>query len=188
MLLPRTLASSIGASAAGAVGILALLLIPGVCLSADNEASSEKSGLTAWFDSVYVQAGYGIHWNDGEDHKGEPVLGGFEATHEDRHRVGISLFNNSFGQFSQYYYYGYKWRLPFISESAHVKLSGGLIYGYVDEYEDKLAINWDGWSPVIIPSIGWKRDRLGFDVAILGDAGVMLMVGYDVWERKPRRD
>jgi hypothetical protein len=188
MSLMRTMASAVSASTARTAGLLALLLAPGVCLSTDDEASSAESGLAAWFDSVYVQAGYGIHWSDGEDHKGVPALGGFEATHEDRHRVGISLFNNSFGQFSQYYYYGYKWRLPFISESAHVKLSGGLIYGYVDEYEDKLAINWDGWSPVIIPSFGWKRDRLGFDVAILGDAGVMLLVGYDVWERKPRKD
>ena len=151
--------------------------------AAEETAGNDESRLTKWFDSVYLQAGYGIHWGDGDDYKGAPVLGGLEAAHKDTHRIGISLFNNSFGQFSQYYYYGYKWRLPFIAEAAHVKLSGGLIYGYVGEYEDKLAYNYNGWAPVIIPSVGWKRDRLGFDLAILGDAGVMFTVGYDVWQR-----
>ena len=104
--------------------------------------------------------------------------------HDDRHLLGISLFNNSFGQFSQYYYYGYKWQLPFISESVYFRLTGGLIYGYVGQYKDKLALNYGGWAPVIIPSVGWKRERLGFDVVVLGDAGLMFLMNYDVWRRQ----
>ena len=154
-----------------------------MCMPPTARASTSESGLANWFDSVYLQAGYGIHWTDSDDRAGLPLLGGFEASHDNRHHVGIILFNNSFGQFSQYYYYGYKWRLPFISESAHVKLTGGLIYGYVDEFEDKLAFISDGWAPVIIPSIGWKHGRFGVDVGILGDAGLMVVIGYDVWQR-----
>jgi hypothetical protein len=174
----RRVATTILFGVAGLLSISAPLAV-----AAEETAGSDESRLTKWFDSVYLQVGYGMHWGDGEDYKGTPVLGGFEAAHNDTHRIGISLFNNSFGQFSQYYYYGYKWRLPFIAEAAHVKLSGGLIYGYVDEFEDKLAFNYNGWSPVIIPSVGWKQDRWGFDVAILGDAGLMFTVGYDVWQR-----
>ena len=154
-----------------------------LCVPSAARASESEDGAANWFDSVYLQAGYGIHWTDSDDHDGLPLLGGIEATFNDRHRVGISLFNNSFGQFSQYYYYGYEWRLAFISESTYVKLTGGAIYGYVDEFEDKLAYNSDGWAPAIIPSIGWKQGRFGVNVAILGDAGLMILIGYDVWQR-----
>ena len=158
---------------------LTLIFMPSAAAASKNE-----SGLANWFDSVYLYAGYGLHWTDSDDRDGWPLRGGIEAAHNDRHRFGISLFNNSFGQFSQYYYYGYKWRLPFISESAHVKLTGGLIYGYVDQFEDKLALNFDGWAPAIIPSIGWKPGRLDFEVAFLGDAGLMFLIGYDVGHRR----
>lgn len=161
---------------------LLFLAVPAFAIAGETETTDESS-LVDWFDSVYLQAGVGTHWGDGEDYKGTPWLAGLEAAHDDRHRVGISLFNNSFGQFSQYYYYGYKWRLPFISESAHVKLTGGLIYGYVGEFEDKLQFNYNGWAPVIIPSIGWKRDRIGADFVVLGDAGFMILLGYDIWRR-----
>jgi hypothetical protein len=152
---------------------------PAPAWSADGEGGAWPD----WVDSVYLQAGIAEHWGDGEDYRGTPVLGGVEAVHDDRHVLGLSLFNNSFGQFSQYYYYGYRWRLPFISESLRFKLTGGLIYGYVGEFEDKLAWNYSGWAPVIIPSLGWQRGRFGFDVAVLGDAGAMFLIGYDLWRR-----
>jgi hypothetical protein len=63
------------------------------------------------------------------------------------------------------------------------KLTGGLIHGYTGEYEDKLSYNHNGWAPVLIPSLGWKRDKLGVDLAVLGNAGVMLLVGYEIWDR-----
>jgi hypothetical protein len=163
------------------VPVLLLVLSSASATGEDGEDSDSNSDY--WFDSVYMSGGYGIHWTDSEDYNGTQWLVGLDASRNDRHRIGIALFNNSFGQFSQYYYYGYKWRLPFISESAHLTLTGGMLYGYVDEYEDKLNPNWDGWAPAIIPSIGWKKDRLGFDFAILGDAGAMFLVGYDIWRR-----
>jgi len=161
-----------------------LLSICQVGQAADKPGDDgDGSDVLGWFDSVYVQAGYSVHWSDSDDYKGTPILGGIEAYHDDRHLIGVSLFNNSFDQFSQYFYYGYKWRLPAISESVHFKLTGGLIQGYTGEYEDKLEFNHNGWAPVIIPSLGWKRDRLGFDVALLGNNGVMFLVGYDAWRR-----
>lgn len=166
------------------------ILLLGLCigfsemgLAADKDGEAGDAGVLGWFDSVYLQAGYGTHWKDDEDYTGKPFLVGIEAGHDDKHVVGVSLFENSFSQFSQYYYYGYKWRLPFISESVQFKLTGGLIHGYTGEYEDKLAYNHNGWAPVLIPSLGWKRDKLGVDLAILGNAGVMLLVGYEIWDR-----
>lgn len=166
--------------------IVAVLLLSSTPLFADETAEPAEaagSGFTHWVDTVYLQGGLGTHWSSSEDYEGTPWLGGIEVSREDRHRFGIALFNNSYDQFSQYYYYGYKWKLPFLGEGAHVKLTGGMIYGYVDEFEDKLSPNWNGWAPAIIPSIGWKKDRFGLDVAVLGDAGVMFLIGYDIWER-----
>jgi hypothetical protein len=162
--------------------VLALLVcLPPLAAAATNE--SADGSVTGWVDTVRIQAGVGTHWNDDDEYTTVPVLGGVEAVHDDRHHVGISLFNNSFDQFAQYYYYAYRWQLPAVSESAYLKLSGGLIYGYVDEFEDKLEFNQNGWAPVIIPSLGWKRKNFNFDVAVLGGAGVMFLVGYDLWQR-----
>ena len=171
--------------------LLARFLLLGLSIStAETVWAADKpaddgvgSDLFGWFDSVYLQAGYTVHFSDSDDYAGTPALGGIEAYHDDRHMLGLALFNNSFNQFSQYFYYGYKWRLPAISESAHFKLTGGLIQGYTGEFEDKIALNHNGWAPAIIPSLGWKRDRLGFDVALLGNNGVMLLVGYETWSR-----
>lgn len=151
--------------------------------AADKALGDDFGEVLGWLDTVYIQAGYGAHWSSGDDYKGVPILGGIEASHDNRHLVGISLFNNSFDQFSQYFYYGYKWQVPGIAERVHFKLTGGLIHGYRGEYEDKLAFNSNGWAPAIIPSLGWKRDRLGFDIAVLGGAGVMFLVGYEAWSR-----
>lgn len=156
------------------------------CLVASATADSEESAarpLTGWFDSVRIQAGIGTHWSNDDDYTSLPVLGGLEAVRDERHHVGISLFNNSFDQFSQYYYYAYKWRLPAVYDSAFLKLSGGLIYGYVDEFEDKLEFNQNGWAPAIIPSLGWKYKDASLELAVLGGAGVMFLVGYDLWNR-----
>lgn len=166
------------------IGIVALLLGASPAGRAEEHAGGNAPPwIPGWFDSVYVQAGVSTHWDDDEDYTGTPYLGGLEAVHDDRHLFGISLFNNSYSQFCQYYYYGYQFPLTYISESLHLKVTGGLIHGYVDESEDALALNADGWAPVIIPSLGWKRERLGFDIAVLGDAGVMFLVGYDLWRR-----
>lgn len=164
--------------------VLALLLgISPAGRTANQAVENERPWIPGWFDSVYIQAGVSTHWEDDDEYRGTPYLGGLEAAHQNRQLVGISLFNNSYSQFCQYFYYGYNFPLTYISESLHLKLTGGLIHGYVDESEDKLSLSADGWAPVIIPSLGWKRDRVGLDIAVLGDAGVMFLLGYDLWRR-----
>jgi len=158
-----------------------LFLAPGTAGAQSSETAAARA--LDWVDSVYVQAGGYVHFRDSDDYRGTPVFGAIEAEHMDSHRVGIALFNNSFDQFSQYFYYGYKWKLPFISQDTHFKLSAGVLHGYKGKYEDKVPLNHNGWSPAIIPSIGWKRDRVGFDVTLLGGAGILFTVGYDIWKR-----
>lgn len=57
------------------------------------------------------------------------------------------------------------------------KLTAGIIYGYKGEYADKVPLNHNGYSPGLIPTLGYQmtaRDSLQF--MVLGNAGCTL--GY----------
>ncbi|MCB1859845.1 MAG: hypothetical protein KDI63_16340 [Gammaproteobacteria bacterium] len=131
-------------------------------------------------DKLHGQLGSYIHYSPSDDHEGPPIVGNLEVNKANDWLYGLSLFNNSFGQFSQYLYFGKKWRLPKIHQYFHVKLTGGVVHGYKGEFEDKVEFNHNGFAPAIIPSIGFKKDRFALDMIFLGDAALMLAVGYDL--------
>jgi len=152
--------------------ILGLLLMP--VLPADAASFWDEN------DKLHVQFGAYSHYGDSDDdYEGPPIMVNFEVNKESNWLYGLSLFNNSFGQFSQYLYFGKKWELPKIHKYFHAKLTGGLLHGYKDEFEDKVPYNNNGFSPGIVPTIGFKKDRLALDLLFLGDAAIMLAVGYD---------
>ncbi len=141
----------------------------------------------AWADEwdgykLHAQFGVYTHYSPSDDYEGPPILGNLEVNTPKDWLFGLSLFNNSFGQFSQYLYAGKKWRLPQIQRYMHVKLTAGVVHGYKDEFEDKIPLNDDGWGLGVIPSVGFKKDRWAFDVVALGTAGLLFAVGYDIWE------
>lgn len=130
-------------------------------------------------DDFYIMAATYTHFNDSDDHEGPAVLGSIEIVKPNRHFYGIALFNNSFGQFSQYIFYGKEYRFDDTFQGLRAKVSGGAIFGYRDEHEDDLFLNEDlGFAPVILPSIGFQRKRLGIDLYLLADAGILLGIGY----------
>ena len=58
-----------------------------------------------------------------------------------------------------------------------LKLTAGILYGYVGQYQHKVPMNHNGFSPAIIPSLGYnltRRDSLQLE--ILGTAGVMFSI------------
>lgn len=120
---------------------------------------------------------YTHHFRYNADHKDVWALG-LERETADHALFGLMLFSNSFGQPSAYAYYGRifspveRW-----SESLYVKLTGGLLYGYLPPYNDRVPLNYNGYSPAIIPAIGWRLDKnLSVQLNFLGTAAVMLMV------------
>ncbi len=133
-------------------------------------------------DKLHGQFGAYVHYGTSDDYEGPPILVNLEVNKPSDWIYGLSLFNNSFGQFSQYLYFGKKWRLPKIQQYMHVKLTGGVVHGYKDEFEDKVEFNHNGFAPAIIPSVGFKKNRLAFDLIFLGDAALMFAVGYDLIE------
>ena len=93
--------------------------------------------------------------------------------------MGVSLFRNSFGQPAAYAYRGWQWQ-PWPDHPAiYTKLSVGVIYGYLPPYNDKVPLNYHGFSPGLIPALGY---RLGgqdaIQINLLGTAGFMLAYNH----------
>lgn len=87
---------------------------------------------------------------------------------------GVSLFSNSFGQPSAYVYAGQQFEHLFGMPELSLKVTAGILYGYVGKYQDKVPFNHNGFSPAIIPAVSYNltpRDALQVD--ILGKAAVM---------------
>ena len=91
---------------------------------------------------------------------------------------GVSFFSNSFGQPSTYVYVGQQFNGLFDNPKLFVKVSGGIIYGYVGKYQHKVPLNSHGFSPGVIPSIGYNfTQHDSAQVQLLGTAGLMFSYG-----------
>ncbi|MEJ8811263.1 ABC transporter ATP-binding protein [Variovorax ureilyticus] len=124
---------------------------------------------------------FAVHWSNESEHKhvyllgiegslpGAPKWSAADAT-----IWGFSAFNNSFGQASAYAYYGYRWDNLFGYPSLYAKLTGGILYGYKGEYENKVPFNHDGFGLAIIPGIGYRITQFdAVQVNMLGAAGLI---------------
>lgn len=132
-------------------------------------------------DVLMVQLSpYSIHFNEGPEHTGYPWLVGIEWQRRSRWLAGYSYFNNSFDQKCHYIYGGYLFPLGENYRNWYIKVSGGLIIGYKEPFEDKLPVNYNGVAPVIIPGLGYKFDRFNVQLNLLGANGLMLTLGYDL--------
>ena len=112
---------------------------------------------------------------DSEYHFKETWLGG-------QWIAGLALFQNSFGQFSQYYFGGLVWR-PIESEQPfYVKLTAGPLHGYTGQYQNKLPFNSSsGWAPAIIPGVGYcVMKRYCGEFVLLGTNAALFTIGATV--------
>lgn len=97
----------------------------------------------------------------------------------DRSHLGLSLFDNSYGQFSQSVYAGLEWDWTrALGGDVFLSLSAGLIHGYKEPYEDKLPFNSAlGVGLTLVPAIGWQRGGLGFAASLSGSA-IVVRISY----------
>ena len=92
----------------------------------------------------------------------------------ERSLAGLALFDNSFGQFSQYLYVGQEWDLAkFAGGDLFVNATFGLLHGYKEPYEDKIPFNRFGIAPVIIPTLGWRYRHASVFASVLGANGFL---------------
>jgi hypothetical protein len=118
---------------------------------------------------------YTHHWSHDPEHKPVFAFSLSRLLPNDR-TCGISLFRNSFGQPSAYAFVGKAWPGLLPSQpKVYVSVTAGILYGYVGQYKDKVPMNVGGFSPAIIPAVGYQLSpRSALEVQILGTAAFMV--------------
>ncbi len=141
-------------------------------LAAGNASAME---ITEWRFQTSI---YTHHWSSDPEHVSNSKLLDLEFETSKKWIYGFAYFQNSFGQPSQYLYAGYSWRL-FKTDWAYFKLTGGLLHGYKDPYENKIPMNGLGVAPAIVPTFGLRYKRVFTEMQILGTAALTWTVGFN---------
>lgn len=120
------------------------------------------------------------HFRTSAEHRYVWALGA-EWQRNDDWLAGASYFRNSFGQPSAYLYVGKRWTSLLGQPALFAQLSGGMLYGYRGQYEDKVPLNNNGFSPGALASLGWQLNKqFAITGHMLGDAGLMIQLSYDL--------
>jgi hypothetical protein len=141
-----------------------------LCPGHDQPASAEPDAprYEAFFSP------YTHHWTPDSEHEQVYAVSVSRLLPNNRF-CGFALFNNSFGQPSAYAFLGKSW--PALCKSypkVYASVSAGIMYGYVGEYKNKVPLNVGGFSPVLIPAIGYRLSpKSTLEIQLLGTAAVM---------------
>jgi hypothetical protein len=157
--------------------LLACCLICGtLCAEEKGPEDPESSGWS--IDHWKVQTSiYTKHFDPDPDHVNNQKLLGVEAVFENGWLAGAAVFDNSFGQDSQFVFMGKSW--PILrSRYWYFKLIGGLLHGYKEPYEDKIPFNNLGIAPGIVPSLGVRYKRVFMEANLGGLAVVTVTAGF----------
>lgn len=121
---------------------------------------------------------YTLHWSKSDEHK-NVVLGSIDREVAGNRFCGLSFFSNSFGQASTYVYVGQRWNPIASDDKLFLKVTAGVLYGYVGKYKNKVPLNHNGFSPAVIPSLGYMFSGTdSAQVFLLGTAGIMVAYGH----------
>lgn len=166
----------------GMAPALAQGVVAGAVTQARAAVSSTADTLSQGWDQGHWRAAvspYAPHLRYSPNHEYVWALA-LERQRNDAWMAGASFFSNSFGQPSAYLYLGR--RFPSLMGHAQLfgQLSGGMLYGYRGEYQNKVPFNHNGFSPGALASIGWQFNRqASLTVHAVGDAAVMFQFGWD---------
>jgi hypothetical protein len=123
---------------------------------------------------------YTIHFHPSDEHKPVVQVGLMKGL-EDRWLAGGAVFSNSFGQPSAYVFGGQRYVNPFGWEKWYLQWTAGILYGYVGQYKDKVPFNYKGFSPGLVPSIGYQfTDRIYGELDLLGNSALMFTVVFPI--------
>lgn len=122
---------------------------------------------------------FSLHFRYNPKHEYVWALG-MERQRDDNWLAGASYFSNSFGQPSAYLYVGKRYPQVFGQPKLFAQWSAGLLYGYRGEFENKVPLNYNGFSPGALVSLGWQFNKqTSATLHMLGDAGMMVQLSYD---------
>lgn len=156
-----------------------LLLISSLVLtwSSPGVAQDSTAGKGWKIQNWSVQTSlYTRHFDPEPDHVNDQNLLAIEAGFANAWIGGLALFDNSFGQNTQFLYAARHWPL-FQSDHWYAKLMGGLMHGYKEPYEDKIPFNGLGIAPAILPALGYRNGLFVGELHIGGLSVVTLTAG-----------
>ncbi|HKB84128.1 MAG TPA: sn-glycerol-3-phosphate transporter [Burkholderiales bacterium] len=152
------------------IGIL--FLFYAVVAAAEDPASDNRL--------TFVFGPYVRHFHDDPNHNDEPWLTGLEWQPSGSWlEYGAVFFRNSFYQPSVYTYVGKRWFAGADEQGLFLNVTGGPLYGYRGQYEDKVPFNQHGLTLAIIPGIGYQYRAATAQLVFLGTAAILLAFGYD---------
>ncbi len=120
---------------------------------------------------------YTTHYDPKPEHVNHQNMLGFELETGEKQVYGLAIFDNSFGQKSEYLYMGKKWH-NFRSERMYFKLTGGLLHGYKEPYENKIPLNELGIAPALVLTLGYQHKGLVIEFSQLGLSAGIITVGF----------
>ena len=93
----------------------------------------------------------------------------------DRTLFGLTVFKNSYGQPSQYLYWGQRWD---VTPWLYARVTAGLLHGYKGKYKNNIPFNGAGVAPGIVPTVGVQWGDARAEIALLGFSALLFTVGY----------
>ena len=122
---------------------------------------------------------YTYHFSRDSNHRQVYMLG-LERQDTEAYLLGGSLFQNSFGQPSAYLYGGMRFDGLTRYQPLFVQVTAGLLYGYKPPYDKKVPLNYKGFSPGAVLSVGWQfTPMISTQVNFLGNSALMFQVSAD---------
>jgi hypothetical protein len=120
---------------------------------------------------------YTQHYSPSAEHK-HVVMLGVERESANAGLDGVTLFSNSFGQTTLYLYpWGHIYKSVGGVQGLAFKWTAGLLYGYRQPYENKVPMNYNGFSPAVIPAVVYEfQSGWSVQANILGTAGMMFQL------------
>ena len=120
---------------------------------------------------------YTHHYSYDAEHK-DVIMVGVEREYPDATLDGITLFRNSFGQESLYLYpWGHVYHSIGGIKPLSFKWTAGLIYGYLTPFENKVPLNYKGYSPGLVFGLAYEfMPGWSGQINILGTAALMFQI------------
>ena len=149
----------------------------GIRLAQEGDWYQKLTRNLGFVRSVAYASLYTTHYDPKPEHVNRQNMLGFELETEEKQVYGLAIFDNSFGQNSEYLYTGKKWH-NFRSERMYFKLTGGLLHGYKEPYENKIPLNDLGIAPALVLTLGYQHKGLVIEFSQLGLAAGLITVGF----------
>lgn len=157
------------------IALLSLLSVPAVVAAQQSEDA--RSWRVSYGPSAY-------HFSRSDEHVRYNHLVSLELLdtsrtfwRASRSQIGLALFDNSFGQFSQYAFVGLEWDLaPIGGVQLFASVTGGILHGYRGRFRDKIPFNSSGFAPAIVPAAGVRYGSWAVGANVLGANGFLVTI------------